>query len=99
MMEGVVGSRGTVEVNPRSLMITEGVVYGINMPISTEIIVGSVPILQQELSEMGAAIVKGIEEGWVSPVVAREYELEEAAQAHHDIIHNTGTLGKLVFKL
>ncbi|CAG2057497.1 unnamed protein product [Timema podura] len=85
----VVGSRGTVEVNPRSLMITEGVVYGINMPISTE----------QELSEMGAAIVKGIEEGWVSPVVAREYELEEAAQAHHDIIHNTGTLGKLVFKL
>nr|CAD7258495.1 unnamed protein product [Timema shepardi] len=85
----VVGSRGTVEVNPRSLMITEGVVYGINMPISTE----------QELSEMGAAIVKGIEEGWVSPVVAREYKLEEAALAHHDIIHNTGTLGKLVFKL
>nr|CAD7426073.1 unnamed protein product [Timema monikensis] len=54
---------------------------------------------EQELSEMGAAIVKGIEEGWVSPVVAREYKLEEAAQAHHDIIHNTGTLGKLVFKL
>ena len=54
---------------------------------------------QDEIKETADVILKGIQEGWVSPVVAREYMLEEAAQAHHDIIHNSGARGKLVFKV
>jgi len=55
--------------------------------------------MQEETQETAEVILKGIEAGWVNPVVAREYTLNEAAQAHHDIIHNSGAKGKLVFKL
>jgi NADPH2:quinone reductase len=55
--------------------------------------------VQEETWETAEVILKGIESGWVNPVVAREYTLDEAAQAHHDIIHNSGARGKLVFKL
>jgi NADPH2:quinone reductase len=55
--------------------------------------------MQEESQETAEAILKGIESGWVNPVVAREYTLDEAAQAHHDIIHNSGAKGKLVFRL
>lgn len=85
----VVGSRGTVEVNPRSLMLTEGSLIGVLLPGATK----------EETKETAEVILKGIESGWVNPVVAREYMLDEAAQAHHDIIHNSGAKGKLVFKL
>ncbi|XP_063244827.1 zeta-crystallin-like isoform X2 [Bacillus rossius redtenbacheri] len=83
----VVGSRGTVEVNPRSLMITEGSVHGVMLSQSTE----------EEEEEAGKVLMYGIEDGWVKPVIAREYTLEQAAQAHLDIIENPGATGKLVF--
>ncbi|PSN35328.1 hypothetical protein C0J52_17146 [Blattella germanica] len=85
----VVGSRGTVEVNPRSLMLTEGSVIGVMMAGATK----------DETREAAQAILKGIDAGWVSPVVAREYTLDEAALAHDEIIHSSGARGKLVFKL
>jgi NADPH:quinone reductase-like Zn-dependent oxidoreductase len=55
--------------------------------------------MQEEAQETAEVILKGIESGWVNPVVAQEYTLDEAAQAHHDIIQNSGAKGKLVFKL
>jgi NADPH2:quinone reductase len=55
--------------------------------------------MQEEAEETAEAILNGIDSGWVNPVVAQEYMLDEAAQAHHDIIHNSGARGKLVFKL
>ncbi|KAJ9584619.1 hypothetical protein L9F63_021037, partial [Diploptera punctata] len=85
----IVGSRGTVEVNPRSLMLTEGCVIGVMLAGATK----------DEIKESAEVILQGIEDGWVNPVIAQEYTLEEAAQAHHDIIHNSGARGKLVFKL
>ena len=48
---------------------------------------------------MGAAIVAGIEAGWVAPVINKEYNLEQAALVHHDIIHSNGAKGKLVLKV
>mgnify|MGYP001358011689 FL=1 len=50
-------------------------------------------------TEMGAAIVAGIEAGWVAPVINKEYNLEQAALVHHDIIHSNGAKGKLVLKV
>ncbi|GFG33812.1 hypothetical protein Cfor_03512 [Coptotermes formosanus] len=85
----VVGCRGTVEVNPRSLMLTEGSIIGVMLAGATK----------EEAEETAEAILNGIDSGWVNPVVAQEYMLDEAAQAHHDIIHNSGARGKLVFKL
>ena len=52
-----------------------------------------------EWQEMGAALVAGVEAGWVSPVINREYNMEEAAQVHYDIIHSKGAKGKLVLKV
>jgi NADPH2:quinone reductase len=56
-------------------------------------------LIQEETQEAAEAILKGIKSGWVSPVIAQEYALDKAAQAHNDIIHTTGAKGKLVFKL
>ncbi|XP_067003260.1 quinone oxidoreductase isoform X2 [Anabrus simplex] len=83
----VVGSRGSVEVNPRSLMMTESSVIGVMLMSATE----------EEHLEAAEEILKGIEEGWVNPVIAREYSFEEVGDAHHDIIYNRGARGKLVF--
>ena len=49
--------------------------------------------------QMGAAIVAGVEAGWVNPVINKEYNMEQAAQVHHDIIHSKGAKGKLVLRV
>ena len=48
---------------------------------------------------MGAAIVAGIESGWVNPVINKEYGMDEVQQVHYDIIHSKGAKGKLVLKV
>ncbi len=48
---------------------------------------------------MGAALGAGFEEGWLTPVVDKEYPLEQAAEAHRDIIESSGAKGKLVLAI
>ena len=81
----VVGSRGTVEVNPRDLMNREGSVIGMRMPNATA----------DDLAEAHAAIRRGLAEGWLRPVVGRELPLAEAARAHRHLAERPA-LGKLV---
>ena len=38
----------------------------------------------------------GQEFGWLQPRVSKLYPLSEAAASHQDVVHNQGTLGKLV---
>jgi len=52
-----------------------------------------------EWAEMGAAIVAGIESGWVNPVINMEYAMDEVQKVHIDIIHSKGAKGKLVLKV
>ena len=52
-----------------------------------------------EWAEMGAAIVAGVEAGWVNPVINKEYSMEQAALVHHDIVHSKGAKGKLVLRV
>ena len=82
----VVGSRGTVDINPRDTMALESTISGVMLFNATD----------AELSEANAAIQAGIEAGWLRPVVGKEYLLEEAGKAHADIISGSGALGKTV---
>ena len=54
---------------------------------------------KDQWKQMGAAIVAGVEAGWVNPVINKEYDMEQAAQVHHDIIHSKGAKGKLVLRV
>jgi len=85
----IVGCRGAVSINPRHLMLPEASVRGVALGSSTA----------AEWAEMGAAIVAGVEAGWVNPVINKEYSMEQAALVHHDIVHSKGAKGKLVLRV
>lgn len=85
----VVGCRGLIEINPRILMGKESSVVGVMLGLTT----------QAEWNEMGAALGAGLEQGWLTPIVAKEYPLAEVGQAHRDIIESSGAKGKLVIKM
>merc|ERR1712042_405898 len=85
----IVGCRGAVSINPRHLMLPESSIRGVSLGSTTP----------TEWSEMGAAIVAGIEAGWVSPVINKEYTMDQVAQVHHDIVHSKGAKGKLVLRV
>jgi len=55
---------------------------------------------QEEFSEMGAFMCKGQADGWLRPVVGREYPLDQAADAHVEVIeHKTTYKGKIVLSV
>lgn len=54
-------------------------------------------LLQEDFKEYSDALVQGMKDGWVRPVIAKEYKLEEAQQAHQDMMNKHGANGKLVF--
>lgn len=55
--------------------------------------------LQEEKKECAAYLCGGMEAGWLRPVVGSKYSLDEAAQAHHDIIESPGAAGKIVLTM
>ena len=85
----VVGSRGPVEINPRETMGREASIVGVML--------GSAP--EKDLIEAHAAIQAGIEAGWLRPIVGKEFLLEDAAEAHSDIISGSGALGKMILNV
>ncbi|XP_005737650.1 quinone oxidoreductase [Pundamilia nyererei] len=85
----VVGSRGSIEINPRDTMIKESSIVGVALFFATP----------EELKECGALLYAGMEAGWLRPVVGSQYPLEKAAQAHHDIIESPGAAGKMVLTM
>jgi len=42
---------------------------------------------------------KGLQEGAFKPILGQKYPLEQAAQAHIDIIQNSGTTGRLTLQI
>ncbi|TAM11800.1 MAG: NADPH:quinone reductase [Nevskiaceae bacterium] len=81
----VVGSRGTVEINPRDLMAREAAVFGVMLWQATA----------AEIARSQAAIHAGLVAGTLQPVVGGEFPLEQVAQAHERVLQ-PGALGKLV---
>lgn len=84
----VVGSRGPVEINPRDLMARNADVRGI-MVFGTP-----APVL----SETHLAVVSGLKEGKLRPIIAREFSLSEAPKAHKAVM-SSGAGGKIVLRV
>lgn len=81
----VVGSRGTVEINPRDAMSRDASVVAMSLFNASS----------RELAIIHAAIGAGLENGTLRPVIGRELPLEQAAQAHEAVMA-PGAYGKIV---
>lgn len=81
----VIGSRGRIEIDPRTAIGREAAILGMTLYNASE----------KELSSMHAAFVEGLANGTLRPVVSRELPLAEAAAAHHAVIE-ASTFGKIV---
>ncbi|NXF63166.1 QOR oxidoreductase, partial [Ciccaba nigrolineata] len=82
----VVGCRGPIEINPRDTMSKESSIIGVSLFLATE----------EERRACAAAVLAGVEAGWLSPAVGCGYALGRAAEAHADIIGGAGAAGKVV---
>lgn len=83
----VIGSRGRVEIDPRDTMQRDADIRGMVMP--------NIP--PKELASIHAALVAGLENGTLRPVIGKEFPLAEAAQAHRAVMES-GALGKIVLR-
>jgi len=81
----VIGSRGTVEINPREAMARDAGILGMTLFNTSE----------QDAASIHAALVAGLESGTLRPVVRRELPLAEAPQAHK-VVMEAGAYGKIV---
>jgi NADPH:quinone reductase len=81
----VVGSRGTVEINPRQAMTRDASILGMTL----------FNISPRELQGIHAALGAGLEAGTLSPVVGRELPLAEGPRAHEEVL-KPGAYGKIV---
>ena len=81
----VVGSRGTVEINPREVMIREAAILGMLVANASG----------KEIQTIHSALAAGLENGTLRPVIGQELPLREAAQAHRKVLE-PGAFGKMV---
>ncbi len=82
----VIGNRGTIEINPRDAMARETDIRGVTLMSASE----------QEYKAMHAALVAGLENGTLRPVIGQRIPLAEAARAHLEIMKPSGAHGKIV---
>ena len=81
----VIGSRGRVEIDPRTAMGKEAAILGMTLYNAGE----------KELTSMHAYFGEGLENGTLRPVVSRELPLADAVAAHHAVLE-ASTFGKIV---
>ena len=80
----VIGNRGEVTINPRDLMLRRGSIRAFTLWAHTE----------TEYKEIHAAIAAGLQNGTLRPVVGKELPLQDAAQAHVEVMQ-PGSGGKI----
>lgn len=81
----IIGSRGSVEINPRDIMVRGAVVTGMVLFLASA----------EELTSTHAALGEGLRTGALRPIVREEVPLAEAPRAHHDVME-TRAYGKIV---
>ena len=81
----VVGSRGRIEVNPRTILQKDAVVCGMALWNADE----------TELASIHAALFAGLSMQTLKPVVGREFPLADAPAAHEAVLA-PGAYGKIV---
>ena len=81
----VVGSRGRIEIDPRGTMKNDADIRGMTLFNASE----------SDLREIHAALVAGLENGTLRPIVGRQFPLNEAPRAHEAVMQ-PGAYGKIV---
>jgi NADPH:quinone reductase len=84
----VIGSRGEVTINPRDMMGKETAVYAMLLWNITE----------EDATGVRAAVLAGLENGTLRPVVGTEMPLADAPRAHR-VVMQPGAFGKIVLVL
>lgn len=81
----VIGNRGRVEIDARQAMARDAAILGMTL----------FNVTPAELSGLHMALVAGLENGTLQPVIAREIPLTEASAAHEAVMA-PGAKGKIV---
>jgi NADPH2:quinone reductase len=81
----VIGSRGTVEIDPRATMSRDAAILGMSLSNST----------RDELAEIYRDIGEGLKRKTLRPIVGRELPLAQAPKAHV-LVMEPGARGKIV---
>jgi NADPH2:quinone reductase len=81
----VIGNRGRIEIDPRQAMGKESAIRGVQLMASTE----------HEMATIHAALIAGLENGTLRPIVGKTFPLAEAPQSHKAVME-PGAHGKIV---
>lgn len=81
----VIGSRGAVEIDPRDSMGRNADIRGMSLLSASE----------QELASVHAALVGGLANGTLRPIIGQKLALTEAPRAHEEVM-KPGAYGKIV---
>jgi NADPH2:quinone reductase len=81
----VIGSRGTVEIDPRDAMRRDAAILGMVLMNASE----------RDISRIHAALGAGLETGVLRPVIGRKFSLSESPRAHHEIMESLA-YGKII---
>ncbi|HEY3661807.1 MAG TPA: NADPH:quinone reductase [Chthoniobacterales bacterium] len=81
----VIGNRGRVEIDARETMSRDADIRGMVLPNTPP----------AEMASLHAALVAGLEDGTLRPVIGKELPLKEAPQAHRAVLE-PGAFGKIV---
>jgi NADPH2:quinone reductase len=81
----VIGNRGTVEINARLAMNKDAAILGMALNHATP----------AQLAGIHAALVEGLRNGTLRPVIAQEFPLAQAARSHEAVME-PGHHGKVV---
>jgi NADPH2:quinone reductase len=81
----IIGSRGRVEIDPRDTMQRDADIRGMALPNTPP----------TDMASIHAALVAGLENGTLRPVISKEFPLADAARAHRAVME-PGALGKIV---
>jgi NADPH2:quinone reductase len=81
----VIGNRGKIEIDPRATMTRDLSILGMTLFNASD----------QDRASIHAALVAGLENGTLRPVVGKEMPLADAVRAHEAVMQ-PGALGKIV---
>jgi NADPH:quinone reductase len=81
----VIGSRGKIEIDPRATMTRDLNILGMTLFNASD----------HDRASIHAALVAGLENGTLRPVVGKEMPLADAARAHEAVLQ-PGAFGKIV---
>lgn len=81
----VIGSRGQITFTPRNLMVKNASITGLTLGKASS----------DERTQAYAYINKGLQEGFLRPIIGKELRLQDAPLAHH-LVRKSHAYGKIV---